>query len=461
MSTASIHPSEQDTELQRRKQETLQLLTAGNPAGIHKGFFLSGIAIILTFGAVWGAYLLLRIAMEGSFTSVGIHEVNAHGHAQIFGWVGLFVMGFAYLMFPRFKQTALSWPAGAKLSLVLMLIGIILRSALEPFAQTAPWTVWGALFGNGLELIAIGIFLHQMVGLMRRSVQEINGSDVLILSALGWFAVQAVYETVYFAAIAWAPTREAMLHLVATWQAPLRDAQIHGFSMLIIFGVSLRILPAFFGWRTPPAGAGKWLAVVLSAAVLVQIVSFILMREVGYRWGALWAVAAVVLLVGALWQVKTLGVFGPAGLHNRSVKYVRTAYAWLLLSLVMLVSLPVWQFGILPRLAPEGGAVEIGFSHAYYGSIRHAITVGFISLMIMGVGAFVAAETRWGKNLPKLPALWLPFILVNIGCAMRVFFQLTTDIGAWAFPITGVSGILEVTGIAIWGGHMAKVMLGR
>src|SRR5262249_41709605 len=62
---------------------------------IYRPFFLGGIGVVLTLGAVWGAYLLLRIAWTGSFTAAGLHEVNAHGHAQIFGWVGLFIMGFA------------------------------------------------------------------------------------------------------------------------------------------------------------------------------------------------------------------------------------------------------------------------------------------------------------------------------------------------------------------------------
>ena len=44
-------------------------------------------------GAAWGALLLLRIAASGSFVSISLQEVNAHGHAQIFGWIGLFVMG--------------------------------------------------------------------------------------------------------------------------------------------------------------------------------------------------------------------------------------------------------------------------------------------------------------------------------------------------------------------------------
>src|SRR5215207_6059492 len=87
---------------------------------IYRPFFLAGIAVVLTLGAVWGAYLLVRIAAAGRFTAVGLHEVNAHGHAQIYGWVGLFVMGFAYQAFPRFKQTGLRHPGLAWLSFGLM-----------------------------------------------------------------------------------------------------------------------------------------------------------------------------------------------------------------------------------------------------------------------------------------------------------------------------------------------------
>ena len=52
---------------------------------IYRSFFKAGILVVLSLGAVWGAYLLLRIAQGGTFTAAGLHEVNAHGHAQIFG----------------------------------------------------------------------------------------------------------------------------------------------------------------------------------------------------------------------------------------------------------------------------------------------------------------------------------------------------------------------------------------
>src|SRR5688572_14843760 len=84
--------------------------------GIHRPFFKAAIAIVLSLGATWGAYLLLRIGFTGAFASAGLHEVNAHGHAQIFGWVGLFVMGFACQAFPRFWGApcpSRAWPGPA------------------------------------------------------------------------------------------------------------------------------------------------------------------------------------------------------------------------------------------------------------------------------------------------------------------------------------------------------------
>lgn len=59
------------------------------PAGsIYRPFFLAGLLIILTVSAGWGVLLLLKIGSGGSFTGVTVHEINAHGHAQVLGWVG-------------------------------------------------------------------------------------------------------------------------------------------------------------------------------------------------------------------------------------------------------------------------------------------------------------------------------------------------------------------------------------
>jgi hypothetical protein len=132
--------------------------------------------------------------------------------------------------------------------------------------------------------------------------------------------------------------------------------------------------------------------------------------------------------------------------------------------MLMLVLAPVYMFVVLPSvesLSQSGHrAVEIGFSHAYGGAVRHAITVGFISLMILGMAAKIV-PTLNGVDIRQLHSLWIPFLLVNTGCFMRVFFQIGTDFADWAYPVTGVSGLLEVTGIGIWGVHLWRIMAGR
>src|SRR6516164_3177474 len=125
---------------------------------IYRPFFKAGITVVLTLGAAWGAYLLLRIAWTGRFSAAGLHEVNAHGHAQIFGWVGLLVMGFAYQAFPRFKHTVLAHPRLALASLGLMLAGIVARSVGEPLIASVAWLRVPVMAAALLEVAAVALF---------------------------------------------------------------------------------------------------------------------------------------------------------------------------------------------------------------------------------------------------------------------------------------------------------------
>lgn len=425
---------------------------------IYRPFFKSGIAIVLTLGAVWGAYLLLRIAFLGSFTAVGIHEVNAHGHAQIFGWIGLFVMGFAYQAFPRFKHTSLAFPRLALATLWLMLAGIILRSTFEAALGVAPGLGLLAIAGGGLEIVAIGLFIFIVATTWKRSSKRLAFFDAWIIAALVWFVVQAVYETVYFGATLGAGSRDELLHLVATYQAALREVQIHGFAMLMVLGVSQYLLPHIYGAVKVRPRASYLLLGLINLAVVGEVAGLILMRLAGHQFAALWY-PSVLLLAGATTVlVFKLRVFRAVPDPDRSLKFIRAAYVWLLVSLAMMVALPFYQFFLLPALSPGSEAVHTGFSHAFYGAARHAITVGFLSLMIVGVAAKVV-PTLSGFDIKTLPALWLPFVLINVGCAWRVSVQIATDLNAASFPIVGVSGLLEVTGLAIWGAHLWRLMV--
>jgi hypothetical protein len=437
--------------------------SAPAPAGpgpadaIYRPFFKAGIVATLTAGAVWGAYLLMKIAWTGSFRAAGLHEVNAHGHAQVFGWVGLFVMGFAYQAFPRFKHTTLAWPRLAWLSLWLMLAGLVGRSVCEPLAGPHSWLATAAVVSAGLEVVAVVLCALVVLATWRSAGKPLAAYECYILCALGWFVVQAVYEAVYLAATLNAPAGQ-VVGLVARWQGALRDLQIHGFALLMILGVSQRIFHHFYLFPQPGRRLALAALLLLNGAVIGEALALVLMGSAP-AWRGVWYGCVLVLTatVGAL--VWSWGLFGRAPEGDRSLKFLRAAYAWLLLSLLMLVLLPAYQYGLLPRLAPDSDAVRIKFSHAYYGATRHAITVGFVSLMIVGVAAKVVPMLN-GVDGRRLSGLWAPFLLLNAGCALRVTAQTATDVVPWAFPLAGVSGLLEVTGLALWGVSLWRLMAG-
>ena len=150
---------------------------------------------------------------------------------------------------------------------------------------------------------------------------------------------------------------------------------------------------------------------------------------------------AVVLMISLPWRL-----WRPMPEPDRSGKFVRAAYTWLPVSLVMLIVMPLYNH-----------LVGVGFSHAYFGATRHAITVGFITLMIMGMAAKVV-PTLNGIDPRTLSSLRGPFLFVNLGCVLRVTMQIATDWTHAAYAPIGLSGILEVAGLAWWGLGLVVVM---
>ena len=218
---------------------------------IYRRFFKAGIITTLTAGAAWGALLLIKIGFKSSFTAISIFDVNAHGHAQIFGWVGLFVMGFAYQAFPRFRHTTLWNPPLAVFSFYLMIIGLVVRVFSEPLHQATPF-FWLGVLGGALELAAILLFVVIILRTVQQSQKPLVAYDYYIGAALFWFVVQAALDLFHLYQTTLAPNREALLSQVATWQAPLRDIQIHGFAMTMILGVSQRFFPGMLGFPEIP-----------------------------------------------------------------------------------------------------------------------------------------------------------------------------------------------------------------
>jgi len=412
---------------------------------LYRRFFKAGVVVILTGGALLGAVILSFIARDRSFTSLALLPwIHAHANAQVFGWVGLFVMGFAYQAFPRFKHGTLWRPELANLSFYLMGAGIGLRVLIVPLFPSGLYLGLG-LLATFLELAAVALFVTVIVRTLRLSGRQ-DVYDRYLYAALFWFLVAAILNPILFYLVAGAPDVDTLVSRVATFFGPYRDIQLWGFAAFMIFGVSQRLLPAVLGLRQPDQAVSR---------ALFWVLNLTLAAEVGFTWlflrshhigPALGLQATYLIFLGAVLVLTAqLGLFSQRGEKDRSLKFVRAAYLWLAFATLMLALFPLYN-----RLTGQT------FSHAFLGAYRHALTVGFISMMILGVSSKVV-PTLSGVDPSRLGSLGRPFVLLNLGNSLRISFQILTDhFAGWPFAVMGVSGFIEVTALALWGYDLWK-----
>ena len=117
----------------------------------------------------------------------------------------------------------------------------------------------------------------------------------------------------------------------------------------------------------------------------------------------------------------------------------------------MLVLLPAYQY--VAAVAGAEAAAQIDSHMLLRGDPPRSPLVSSVDDCGMA-----AVRPLGGIDVHALGGLWSPFVLINLGCTLRVTMQTLTDFTPAAFPIAGASGILELTGLAIWGAHLWRLM---
>ena len=414
---------------------------------IYRRFFKAGIVIAITLGVLWGAVNLLQIALRGSFLQLGlVPAIHAHAHAMVYGWVGLFVMGFAYQSFPRFKNTKLWRPGLANLSFYLMLSGIGAR-VLAEMLQPAPLGLTLGGIAAAAELLAIALFVTILYCTARQSIEPPSKYEKFIFGSVFWLAVGSVLSQVFFFAKATAGSDRALVMRIAILDGPLRDIQLLGFAVLIIAGVSQRFVPMVYGLARPRHDRQTLIFILINLGLVLNVFSYVGLLTTRNPLFAIGLEASYLLMpVWAILLVKQLGIFSRPSQPDRTFKFVRTAYLWLLISCFM-----------MPFFLLYGRLTGQLLAHAYMGAHRHAFTVGFISFMIMGVAGRVVPILA-GVDGNRISSLWGPFILLNIGCAGRVLLQVATDFSSRAYSLVGITGFIELIALTWWGVEMWRTM---
>jgi hypothetical protein len=157
-------------------------------------------------------------------------------------------------------------------------------------------------------------------------------------------------------------------------------------------------------------------------------------------------VGASLLVLGTILAIAAIRVFEPAvyepktrGVHTSFPLFIRMAYGWLVVAAVLSVAANRWD--------SSGGI---------WGASRHALTVGFVSIMILSVGqrvlpAFAGMRILWSTGL-----MFLAGFLLILGCATRVVCEVLAyqNYVPWAWRVLPVSALVELSALTLFAINM-------
>jgi len=401
-------------------------------------YIATGLFFMLLPGTFLGVWNLFAISSHRSAENVSAAWIQAHGHAQIFGWVGSFILGIGYYSIPklrRMKPFAL-WAPWT--SLLMWSSGVTLRWATGVYA----WHWRLALpLSAALELAAFLVFLPIVSGHRPAAEQTTNSPTkldawilVVIAGCIGWLAALAM-NFLSAAFLAWRGISPVLPH---GFDQRLLVLETWGFLVPFIWGFSAKWLPIFLGLRSLKSRQILWAVGLNSAGVIAALLGRLL-------------VSSVLLLAAVGVAIYALRLFerserGPKirGVHGSFPAFVRLAYAWALVSSL----LAIW-------------AAATVNSAGIWGASRHALTVGFVAMMVFCIGQRVLPAFSGMRLLFSTKLMFAALALLAIGCLVRVASEVLAYQGfaraAWSW--LPVSAVTEMTAVTIFGVNLAITFL--
>lgn len=408
--------------LQERERRAQRLLLA---------FVISGLVFMLLPGTFLGVWNLIAISGHKG-AAVSAAWIQAHGHAQIFGWIGSFILGIGFYSIPKLTGSRIFRPRRGWVALFMWSAGVLLRWLAGVYA----WQ-WRLLLpaSAALELAAFFIFFHavRQHRPAARKEDEDTRPPVWLLSVMAGTSGFMLGLLINLGAAIYVSLYGAQPVFPAALEWRLLALLAYLFIVPTVWGFSARWLPVFLGLRAPSE-------LLLRISLLLMAVGAAVALA-GFPRVAPWLFAA-----GAIQSCFALRIFAkpdrPAktgGIHPSFPVFVRTAYVWLVIAGVL---------GIC--------AAYLDHLNGWTGAGRHALTVGFIATMVFAVGQRVLPAFA-GMRVLYSPQLMLGSLaLLTVGCALRVGSEVLAYEGYWppAWHVLPVSAVCELTAVTLFAANL-------
>lgn len=403
---------------------------------IVAAYVATGLTFLVLPGTFLGVWNLVSVSSRHSLQTLSPAWIQAHGHAQIFGWLGTFIIGIGYYSLSKMGGLMPFAAGRGWTSWVLWTAGVALRWIAN--VTEFNWRLLLPLSAF-LQLAAFAIFFftvsrHKPATSSTKRKPIETWMKLVIASTMAFLLALIVdqVETVVLAATAAHPEIPHWLDqrylFLAGW----------GFPVLAVWGFCARWLPVFLGLREPHSRKLMWAMVVLVLALIAAGAG---------HFGA----ATVILLGASIVAADALNIFRPAlkpaktlGISSLFPYFIRAAYAWLLVAAAL---------GVYAAYGDVHGGV--------WGASRHALTVGFLATMVFGIGqrvlpAFCGMRLLFSKRL-----MGISLVVLNVGCALRVLSEVLgyeANLQA-AWSVLPVSAVTELTAVTLFALNLAITLL--
>jgi uncharacterized protein involved in response to NO len=392
----------------------------------------SALAVAVAGGFVLAVLLPLAVAMDWDWGARWRPLVQAHGHLQIGGWLGLFIVGMAFRMAPRFAGQPLRFARLTPPTLALLLAGLLGRTVAQPWVDLPGMRI--LLTASVLaELAGALVFATILITTLRPVMRTVAPAPLFMLGAAG-LAVQALLG------VLWIPGVDAGAPAIPmNRNEVLLAVQFYVFVLPFVLGVMSRALPTFFKHASPTPARTTMIALALIAGTACLAASEL--DAAGTRVTA----AGLLLLAGALAAgVAMTGAWRKAERLRPSARHValllRSALVWLALSAALLAVTGIEALWTGDRPAPYRAD-----------AVRHMLALGGFSMLVTGMSQLVLPWLAMRRQRGRTAVIetWTLWGLFNAAVLLRVAGPLMESRGAgserfWPEAAAGVLGIIAV-----------------
>jgi uncharacterized protein involved in response to NO len=416
------------TIVARERQKSLML----------RAWILSGLFFMALPGTLLGFSNLMAISTHHGSANLPAAWMEGHGHAQMFGWIGSFILGIGFYSQPAYGRSALRIPFAC---FSLWTAGVALRWVANIYA----WN-WRVLFpvSAGFELIAVLLFLsaashHKLPETgQEKAKRGMEPWMVSVLVGTAGLTAGVIFNLVECVHLSLRGTGLSFPHALDQKYLVLLG---WGFVVPIVWGFSARWLPAFLAIDKPDTRKLRWALALVLLGVLSGVAGWAKPATV------LTACSAVVIVFALHLTQRPHGTAKVLGIHPSFPVFIRIAYAWLIVGGCM----SIWA-----AYADHHGGI--------WGASRHALTVGFAATMVFSIGPRILPHFVGIQRIFSVRLMFLSLLLLQTGCLLRVSSEPLAYEGflSLAWKVLPGSGMLELSAVLLFAANLTLTfLLGR